>query len=103
MKKVYLSIVSILTIFSVSAQDSPITFSGYVDTYYFANLNGVSGPGSNLGASGFERIFDQNANSFQVGLAQMMMTYEAGSVTGVMDIVVGNHADLGNYGNVVGP
>jgi hypothetical protein len=103
MKKVYLTIVSILAIFSVTAQDSPITFSGYVDTYYFANLNGVSGPGSNLGASGFERIFDHNANSFQVGLAQMMMTYEAGSVTGVMDIVVGNHADLGNYGNIVSP
>jgi hypothetical protein len=103
MKKVYLAIVSILTVFTAAAQDSPLTVSGYVDTYYFANLNGTSGLGSNLGASGFERIFDQNANSFQVGLAQMMTTYESGSVTGVIDLVFGNHADLGNYGNVVSP
>lgn len=98
MKKVYLAIVSILTAFSVSAQEGgPLTLSGYVDTYYFANLNGVSGPGANLGASGFERIFDHNANSFQVGLAQLMTTYEAGAVTGVIDLTFGNHGDLGNY------
>ena len=104
MKKVYLAIVSILTVFSVSAQDSdgPITFSGYVDTYYFANLNGTSGAGGNLGASGFERIFDHNANSFQVGLVQTMMTYEKGKVTGVFDLTYGNHADLGNYVWVAG-
>ncbi|WP_341224934.1 outer membrane beta-barrel protein [uncultured Arcticibacterium sp.] len=101
MKKVYLAIVSILTAFSVSAQEGgPLTLSGYVDTYYFANFNKTT---TNEGASGFERIFDQNANSFQVGLAQMMLTYQAGSVTGVMDIVVGNHADLGNYGNATSP
>jgi len=81
-------------------EDNPLTFSGYVDTYYFLNTNGVQ---SNLGASGFERIFDHNANSFQVGLAQIMTTYTKGSVTGVIDLVFGNHADLGNYGNVVSP
>lgn len=79
---------------------NPLTFSGYVDTYYFANTNGVQ---SNLGASGFERIFDQKANNFQVGLAQMKTTYTRGSVTGVIDLVFGNHADLGNYGNTKSP
>lgn len=103
MKKVYLAVVSFLAVFSVSAQDSPLTVSGYVDTYYFANFNGVSGPGSNLGASGFERIFDQNANSFQVGLAQIKTSYEYGSVTGVIDLTFGNHGDLGNYGNKQSP
>ncbi|KPM49317.1 porin [Jiulongibacter sediminis] len=105
MKKIYLAVLSIMAAFSATAQDSdsPLTLSGYVDTYYFANFNGVSGQGANLGASGFERIFDHNANSFQVGLAQMMATYEAGPVTGVIDLVFGNHADLGNYGNVSGP
>lgn len=105
MKKIYLSVFTIFVSFLAFSQESesPITFSGYVDTYYFANLNGVNGIGSNLGASGFERIFDHNANSFQVGLAQMMMTYEKGPITGVVDLVFGNHADLGNYGNIASP
>ncbi|MCR9066145.1 MAG: porin [Cytophagales bacterium] len=102
MRKIYLAILAFVTLNAVQAQDSPLTFSGYVDTYYFANLNGVSGAGANLGASGFERIFDHNANSFQVGLAQLMTTYEAGSVTGVIDLTFGNHADLGNYVWVAG-
>ena len=79
---------------------SPLTFSGYVDTYYFANFNGVQ---SNLGASGFERIFDQKANNFQVGLAQLKTTYTTDKVTGVIDLTFGNHADLGNYGNPLSP
>lgn len=79
---------------------SPLTFSGYVDTYYFANFNGVQ---SNLGASGFERIFDQKANNFQVGLAQMKTTYSTDKVTGVIDLTFGNHGDLGNYGNATSP
>jgi hypothetical protein len=79
---------------------SPLTFSGYVDTYYFANFNGVQ---SNLGASGFERIFDQKANNFQVGLAQMKTTYSTDKVTGVIDLTFGNHGDLGNYGNKFSP
>lgn len=100
MNKVYLAVVSFLVYFNATAQDNPITFSGYVDTYYFANLNGSQ---SNLGASGFERIFDQKANNFQVGMAQMKMTYESGSVTGVIDLTFGNHGDLGNYGNTQSP
>jgi hypothetical protein len=79
---------------------SPLTFSGYVDTYYFANFNGVQ---SNLGASGFERIFDQKANNFQVGLAQLKTTYSTEKVTGVIDLTFGNHGDLGNYGNPISP
>lgn len=105
MKKIALSVLSLFSFVAASAQDSdsPLTLSGYVDTYYFANTNGVSGKGANLGASGFERIFDQNANSFQVGMAQVMATYEAGSVTGVIDLTFGNHGDLGNYGNKYSP
>ena len=79
---------------------NPLSFSGYVDTYYFLNSNKTR---SNLGASGFERIFDQKANTFQVGLAQLKTTYTSGRVEGVMDLVFGNHADLGNYGNIVSP
>lgn len=79
---------------------SPLSISGYVDTYYFANFNGVQ---SNLGASGFERIFDQKANNFQVGLAQFKTVYDTEKVTGVIDLTFGNHGDLGNYGNPISP
>ncbi|ADQ16861.1 hypothetical protein Lbys_1139 [Leadbetterella byssophila DSM 17132] len=78
----------------------PLSLSGYVDSYYFYNFNGVT---SNLGASGFERIFDHNANSFQVGLAQLKTTYTTDKVEGVIDLVFGNHGDLANYGNALSP
>jgi Putative beta-barrel porin-2, OmpL-like. bbp2 len=84
----------------VEEKANPLAFNGYVDTYYFANFNGVQ---SNLGASGFERIFDQKANNFQVGLAQLKTTYTTDKVMGVMDLTFGNHSDLGNYGNPLSP
>lgn len=79
---------------------SPLSFSGYIDTYYMYNFNGTR---TNLGASGFERIFDHNANSFQVGLAQLKTSYTTDKVEGVIDLVFGNHADLANYGNAGSP
>jgi Putative beta-barrel porin-2, OmpL-like. bbp2 len=82
------------------AEEPPLKFNGYIDTYYFANFNNVQ---TNLGASGFERIFDQKANNFQIGLAQLKTTYTKDKVTGVMDLTFGNHGDLGNYGNKVSP
>ncbi|MBX2951036.1 MAG: porin [Leadbetterella sp.] len=82
------------------AGGSPLKLSGYVDSYYFYNFNGVT---SNLGASGFERIFDHNANSFQVGMAQLKTTYTTNKVEGVIDLAFGNHGDLGNYGNAYSP
>ncbi len=85
----------------VEEKKSPFTFSGYVDTYFFGNFNKPMSK-SNLGASGFERAFDQKVGQFQVGLAQTKMTYSTDKVDGVIDLVFGNHADLGNYGNVVG-
>jgi Putative beta-barrel porin-2, OmpL-like. bbp2 len=130
MKKVYLTIFGLVSTLAVSATENPtkpskseknqaqkeanvetpkavveeaknpLAFSGYVDTYYFANFNGVQ---SNLGASGFERIFDQKANNFQVGLAQLKTTYSTDKVTGVIDLTFGNHGDLGNYGNTLSP
>lgn len=105
MKKTIITALSIFSSISLFAQETtpeekPLTFSGYVDTYYFANFNGTS---SNLGASGFERIFDQKANNFQVGLAQMKTTYSTSKVDGVIDLVFGNHADLGNYTNGSSP
>jgi hypothetical protein len=79
---------------------NPLKLSGYVDSYYFYNFNGTT---SNLGASGFERIFDHNANSFQIGLAQLKTTYTTNKVEGVIDLAFGNHSDLANYGNALSP
>jgi len=109
MKKVFTTAFAAMALSMAHAEESPtkpeetknpLTFSGYLDTYYFLNSNRTK---SNLGASGFERIFDQHANSFQVGLAQLKSTYSSGKVTGVLDLVFGNHADLANYGNIVSP
>lgn len=112
MKKMYLTVFSVLSMFAASATENPtkpttedpkpnpLKLSGYVDTYYFANFSGAQ---TNLGASGFERIFDQKANNFQVGLAQLKTTYTSDKVTGVIDLTFGNHGDLGNYGNTQSP
>jgi Putative beta-barrel porin-2, OmpL-like. bbp2 len=79
-----------------------LTFSGYVDAFYFANMNNPKSQ-KNLGNSGFERAFDQRAGQFQVGLVQTKMNYSTSKVDVVADLTFGNNADLGNYGNVIGP
>lgn len=81
---------------------SKFTFSGYVDFNYFKNLNNPRS-GSNLGACGAARAFDQKENQFQLGLAQTKMTYTREKSEAIIDLAFGPHADLGNYGNVIGP
>lgn len=75
------------------------SFSGYLDTYYFGNLNNPS-TRSNLGATGYERAFDQRAGQFGIGLIQTKATYTSDKIDGVIDLAFGPFADLGNYGNV---
>ncbi|UTA70311.1 porin [Emticicia sp. 21SJ11W-3] len=110
MKKLVFTVLSLLTVAATQAQESttttektnPLTFSGYVDTYFFANFNNPKSR-SNLGTSGYERVFDQKAGQFQVGLAQTKMSYSTEKVDAVIDLVFGNHADLGNYANIISP
>lgn len=110
MRKSFFTVLSLFAAANVFAQDAttkpeekknPFTFSGYVDTYFFGNLNAPKSK-SNLGVSGFERAFDQKVGQFQVGLAQTKMTYSTDKVDGVIDLTFGNHSDLGNYGNALG-
>ncbi len=110
MRKSIFTVLSLLAVVNVFAQDAttkseekknPFTFSGYVDTYFFGNFNAPKSK-SNLGASGYERAFDQKVGQFQVGLAQTKMTYSTDKVDGVIDLTFGNHGDLGNYGNALG-
>jgi hypothetical protein len=78
------------------------TFSGYLDSYYFFNFNNPQN-GSNTGASGAARAFDQKANQFQLGLVQTKIGYTNKNSEAVLDLTFGPNADLGNYGNKIGP
>lgn len=78
------------------------SFNGYLDVNYFYNSNKPLND-LNTGASGFARAFDQKANQFQIGLVQTKITYAHKKTDAVVDLVFGPHADLGNYGNVIGP
>jgi len=110
MKKFVLLISSLLVTYSIQAQDTlavvPVvtpgkfTFSGYMDTYYFANFNNPRDR-MNTGVNGAARAFDQRAGQFQLGLVQAKAMYVSDKVDAVMDLAFGNNADLGNYGNTV--
>jgi hypothetical protein len=116
MKRLFLLISSLFLSLGIKAQDSTtaapatasgkFTFSGYMDTYYFGNFNNPRSQ-SNLGlngtAVGNARAFDQRAGQFGIGLIQAKAIYTADKVDAVMDLTFGPFADLGNYGNYVGP
>ena len=111
MKKIItLTFLYIALAFSANAQDSTKTeevkkfnFSGYIDSYYFSNLNNPA-TRNNLGASGTARAFDQKSGTIGIGLVQAKMTYAPSAKTDVVvDLTFGPNADLGNYGNAIGP
>lgn len=78
------------------------TFSGYIDSYYIANLNKPASR-DNLGAALNARAFDQRAGQFSLGLIQTKIGYSTAKSDVVVDLTFGPNADLGNYGNVIGP
>ncbi|TDB67016.1 porin [Arundinibacter roseus] len=80
---------------------SPFTFSGYLDSYYIGNFNKPASR-SNQGPY-YARAFDQVAGQFQLGLVQTKMTYATDKSEAVVDLTFGPNADLGNYGNAIGP
>lgn len=106
MKKLILLLSSLFVGYGLKAQDSTatasgkFTFSGYMDTYYFANFNSPQDR-LNTGVNGAARAFDQRAGQFQLGLVQAKALYSSGKVDAVMDLAFGNNADLGNYGNSI--
>ncbi|HEX8531530.1 MAG TPA: porin [Cytophagales bacterium] len=102
-RTIYCLSLLLLPLIAAHAQDSTaakgqFTFSGYLDTYYFKNLNNPQS-GYNFGSSGFARIFDQREGQFQLGLAQTKIVYSNAKSEAVIDLVFGPNADLGNYGN----
>lgn len=117
MKKVLLTVLSTfctLQLFATDPTTDPtdtkevkedkgkFTFSGYADSYYFSNFNRPKSR-NNLGAAGTARAFDQKAGQFSLGLVQTKMVYSNDKSEAVVDLAFGPNADLGNYGNLVGP
>jgi hypothetical protein len=80
-----------------TADKGEFSVNGYVDTYFFYNLNDPLS-GANKG-----RVFDLAHNQFQLGLVQTAFTYTYGKSKVVADLVYGPNADLGNFGNFRSP
>lgn len=107
MKKALTTAFSLLLGFSSFSQEKTedkgkFTFSGYIDSYYMANFNSPKDR-SNLGASGTARAFDQRSGQFSLGLVQTKIGYSTAKSDVVVDLTFGPNADLGQYGNLIGP
>lgn len=75
-------------------------FSGYLDSYYSANLNKPLSR-SNGGAAGTARVFDSRSGQFSLGLVQTRASYTNSKSEAVVDLTFGPNANMGNYGNAV--
>ncbi len=74
------------------------TYSGYFDTYYFANLNSPSSR-NNLGSSGISRGFDRYVGQFQLGMFLNRMSYAYKNTEVVAEIGFGPNVEYGSYGS----
>ncbi|MDJ1493242.1 outer membrane beta-barrel protein [Cytophagaceae bacterium DM2B3-1] len=122
-KVVLMALAATALFFNANAQDSTpatteedkgkFTFSGYLDSYYLGNFNKPLSR-LNTGASGLDeggvtviggnaRAFDAVAGQFSLGLVQTKAVYSNKKSEAVIDLTFGPNADLGNYGNYVGP
>ncbi|MDJ1468356.1 outer membrane beta-barrel protein [Xanthocytophaga flava] len=121
-KVVLLALAATALFFNANAQDSTpatteedkgkFTFSGYLDSYYLSNFNKPLSR-RNTGASGLDegvtvgggnaRAFDYVAGQFSLGLVQTKAVYSNKKSEAVIDLTFGPNADMGNYGNYVGP
>ena len=82
----------------VKEDKGTFTYSGYFDTYYFANLNKPASR-NNLGASGIGRGFDRYVGQFQLGMFLNRMSYAYKNTEVVGEIGFGPNVEYGSYGN----
>ena len=96
MKKL-ITILSLAIVGFTFAQEEEPTFtvSGSIDAYFRANLSS-----SNMGNTGDTSIFADDAG-FSLGLANVNFSYEGEKVGFVLDMAMGNRADVYNGGNLV--
>lgn len=74
------------------------TYSGYFDTYYFANLNAPASR-NNLGSSGISRGFDRYVGQFQLGMFLNRISYAYKNTEVVAEIGFGPNVEYGSYGS----
>lgn len=79
-------------------EEPKLTYSGYFDTYYFANLNNPASR-NNLGASGISRGFDRYVGQFQLGMFLNRISYSYKNTEVVGEIGFGPNVEYGSYGN----
>ena len=84
----------------VKEDKGTFTYSGYFDTYYFANLNSPL-TRNNLGNSGISRGFDRYVGQFQLGMFLNRMSYAYKNTEVVGEIGFGPNVEYGSYGNDV--
>ncbi len=77
----------VITAFAVQAQDSPLTFSGSVDSYYRANLNSTN-DASNGGTMAPVSSF-ANLPGFSLGMVNLITGYDGEKAGFVADLVFG--------------
>ncbi len=82
----------------VEEAEGKLSFSGYFDTYYFANLNNPSSRNS-LGSSGISRGFDRYTGQFQLGMFLTRTSYAYKNTEVVGEIGFGPNVEYGSYGN----
>jgi hypothetical protein len=83
----------------VELDNGKLSISGFIDSYYFTNLNNPASR-NNMGVSGVGRGFDRRVDQFSMGMVQTMFTYTNRRSEAVLDLGYGPHAQYGNYGNV---
>lgn len=79
-------------------EQASLSFSGYLDTYYFTNLNRPS-TRTNLGSSGISRGFDRNVDQFQLGMLLFQMKYSYKNVQLISEVGYGPNVEYGSYGS----
>lgn len=90
MKKIILSALLLASAVTFAQEEkSPLTISGSVDTYYTTNLNSPV-----LGSTGI--LTDVAANGFGIGMANVVLGYEAGKGGVVADLAYGPRANAAN-------
>lgn len=84
-----------------STDEGKLTLSGYIDSYYLTSLKGA--PSGQLTGASAGRAFDRMNNQFALGLVQLKAMYSNKKSDMVIDLAFGPNAELGNFGNGVGP
>ncbi len=77
-------------------ESAPLSISGSVDTYYRLNLTGNNATSAPGGRQSFPTSFNEDANSFSLGMVDLVMAHEGEKSGFVADIGFGPRQDASN-------